>query len=427
MLMTEKSSKSKDKKRDKLSSFQIITDQRNIKFQNPRKDVHTAEMIISGCGWIDTNDGVVLIDTLMSENAARMVYKKIHEISGKIKYVIYTHGHVDHISGCKVFMDDNPEVIANKYVSERLDGYKMLAQHRNRISAQQFNLPESNMEKMAEEISSNWVYPTKTFIGEMTFSLGEKTFELHSARAETDDACWIWVPEIKTAIVGDLISGVFPNIGNPWKPTRFALPWIKALEEVRAKEPELLLAKGAGIACQGDDVMAILNANIEAIRSLHDQVVDCINKDMHITEMIHAVKLPDHLKDNPYLMSLYSKPEFFVYNVYRWYHGYFDHNPAHLLPRPEKEVNTELFNLIKDPNKILDRARELLKQKQAQLALEILDVLIQADPENIEAIKLRIKILKKLGSRDYCLMSRNAWVYFINKDKEFLQSREQSI
>jgi hypothetical protein len=54
-----------------------------------------------------------------------------------------------------------------------------------------------------------------------------------------------------------------------------------------------------------------------------------------------------------------------------------------------------------------------------------LDVLIQADPENFEARKWRIKLLKRIGKKDYCLMSRNAWVYFIKKDKEFIKSRKK--
>jgi uncharacterized sulfatase len=170
--------------------------------------------------------------------------------------------------------------------------------------------------------------------------------------------------------------------------------------------------------------LAALDANIEVIRNLHDQVVDYINQDMHITEMIHAVKIPDHLKESPYLKVLYSRPEFFVFNTYRWYHGHFDHNPANLLPRPQKDVNTEILNLIGDPEKILSRARELFLQGQAQLALQVLDVLIQADPDEIEARKLRIELLEQLGSEDYCLMSRNAWVYFIDKDKEFLHSKD---
>jgi alkyl sulfatase BDS1-like metallo-beta-lactamase superfamily hydrolase len=141
--------------------------------------------------------------------------------------------------------------------------------------------------------------------------------------------------------------------------------------------------------------------------------------------MIHEIKLPDHLKNNPYLRPLYSRTEFFVYNVYRWYHGYFDGNIAHLLPRPEKEVMKELYNLIGDSEKIIQRAKQLLDQDQAQLALEVLDVLIQADPENLGARELRIDLLKNLGASDSCLMSKNAWVYYMNKDREFINSHSK--
>ncbi len=398
---------------DKVEGFQVLRIQ-DVEFHDPREDIHIARLPIAGCAWVDTNDGIVLIDTLISENAAK---KTLEKINGKIKYFIYTHGHGDHIGGTAVFMADQPEIIANKYLPDRLDKYKMLAPYRARSGAIQFNIPESSRR------SRDWIYPTKTFLGEMTISLGDKTFELHTARAETDDVCWVWVPEVRAAFIGDLIIGSFPNIGNPWKPTRFTLDWVKTLEEVRAKEPELVLCNGAGIVYEGDEALAALDANIEVIRNLHDQVVDYINQDMHITEMIHAVKIPDHLKESPYLRVLYSRPEFFVFNTYRWYHGYFDHNPANLLPRPQKDVNTEILNLIGDPEKIVSRVRELFLQGQAQLALQVLDVLIQADPEDIEARKLRIELLEQLGSEDYCLMSRNAWVYFIDKDKEFLHTK----
>lgn len=388
----------------------------NASFANQIKDVYTARLPIAGCAWVETNEGVVLIDTIARVSVAKEVFKKI---KGTIKYIIYTHGHGDHVGGAAAYLKDSPEIIASSYLPDRLDKYKMLAPHRAHVTAVQFNIPEFVR-------NPEFVYPTKIFLGDMTIKLGDKTFELHAVRAETDDAVWVYIPEIKAAFIGDLVIAGLPNIGNPWKPTRFALDWAKALEDVRALNPEHLFCNGAGFYYTGEKALKILDLNIAAIRSLHDQVVEHINKGTHITEMIHEIKLPDHLANDPYLRPLYSRTEFFVFNVYRWYHGYFDGNIAHLLPRPEKEVMGELNKLIGNPEKIIKRAKELLEEDQAQLALEILDVLIQAESENIEARKLRIELLKNLGASDYCLMSRNAWVYNIDKDQKFIDSKSKS-
>ena len=207
-------------KSEKVGAIQVLADTAdNLKFANPRQDVYCARMPISGNVWIDTGDGVVLVDTLLSKKAAAKVLEKIHQECGQVKYLIFTHGHMDHCGSAVAYMGDNPEVIASSYLPDRLEKYKMLAPHRARIGSQQFNIPESF------RTGEDWVYPTKTFLGEMTLKLGNKTFELQTARAETDDICWVWIPEIKTTCIGDLMIRGFPNVGNPWKPTRFALDW----------------------------------------------------------------------------------------------------------------------------------------------------------------------------------------------------------
>ena len=387
-----------------------------VRFGNPIEGVYTASQPISGAAWIETSEGVVVIDTLTLPSFAAEMMNKIKERNGTVKYIIYTHGHGDHVGGAAAFMADNPEVISNKYLPDRLDKYNYQAEHRARIGGQQFNY-NAVARKM------KWVYPTQTFLGTKTIRLGEMTFELHTARGETDDVCWVWVPELRAAFIGDLIIGSFPNVGNPWKPTRMPLAWAKSLEEVRAKNPEHIFYNGAAAYKSGAEAREIIDDNIEAIRSLFDQVIDYINKDVHITEMIHMVKLPEHLKRKPHLQFAYSRPEFFVFNTYRWYHGYFDGNPANLLPRPEKEVKDALMSVIGDPQKVLDKAEELLNADKAQLGLEVLDVLLLSQSDNIAAREMRLKLLLKIRQGDNNLMSRNAYTTFIDRDREFLVSK----
>jgi alkyl sulfatase BDS1-like metallo-beta-lactamase superfamily hydrolase len=414
-MMTNELNQLSVRRPEKNAAIQVLAT-RDVKFEHPHPDVYVAKIPIANASWINTSEGTVLIDTLMGPIVAEQMKQKIKETGGPVKTIIFTHHHGDHVGGASVFLDQKPEIIAHRFLPEDLEKYEILKEHRARIASIQFNVP-FNPQRFR-----HFVRPTKTFCDTMTFSLGGKTFELSHARAETDDAVWVYVPEIKTVFVGDLIIAGFPNIGNPFKPTRFALSWAKALEAVRDKEAEMLIAHGGRAVYQGTEVKELLDVTIEAIHSVHDQVVEGLNKDIPVDEMIHQVQLPDHLKNHPYLPFVYSRPEFAVYNIYRWYHGYYDHNPANLLPRPKKEVNRELLSLVGEPEKVLERAAVLFAQGQAQLALQVLDVLLTSESENIEGRKLHLKILETLCEQDYCLMSRNTWVYAMEKDKQILES-----
>ncbi len=397
-------------------ALQVITGTK-VDFENPHPDIFIAKTQIANASWINTTEGTVLIDTLLTPDAARIMQKEIIKSGGVIKYIIYTHHHNDHLGGASVFKKDQPEIIAQRNLPDQVEKYQILKKHRARISSIQFNIPFDPYR------SINYIKPTKTFDLGMVFSLGDKTFELYHAQGETEDATWIYIPQLETAFVGDLIIAGFPNIGNPFKPTRFALPWAKALERVRAKKPKILIAHGGRAVYMNEEVDDLLKVTIEAIHSVHDQVVDYINQDMPIDEMIHLVKLPEHLKNNQYLGFIYSRIEFAVYNIYRWYHGYFDHNPANLLPCPQSELNTEIFNLIGDPDGIVERAEKLLNDGKAQMAIQVLDLLLKHDPDNIRGRKLHLKILTKLGEDDFCLMSANIWVYFMEQDRKFLENK----
>jgi len=397
-------------------AFQVIL-KSDVLFEQPHRDVHIAKISIANATCINTDKGAVMIDTLLTPKTAKQMKTHLDRAGIDVKKIIYTHHHLDHVGGSTIFEEDQPAVIAHRYLPENMDKYKRLNAHQSRISSIQFNIPfaPGRIQRILE--------PTKLYDHTMSFALGEKTFELYHARAETDDATWVYVPEIRTVVVGDLIIAGLPNIGNPYKPTRFALSWVRALEQVREKEPELLIAHGGRAVYRGMEVKELLDLTIEAIHSLLDQVMQAINDDIPLNEMIHQVQLPDHLRGHAYLEPIYSRTEFAVFNIYRWYHGYFDHNPAHLLPRPDHEVNREIIKLIDGNDTILERASALTQIGEHQLALQVLDIVMTDDPEYPGARALHLNILKELCAEDTCLMSRNTWIYFMEKDKEILSRR----
>ena len=104
-------------------------------------------------------------------------------------------------------------------------------------------------------------------------NLGGTTFELRHALGETDDATWVWMPELKTVCVSDLWVWSCPNVGNPFKVQRFALGWAEALEAVAALSPDLMLP-GHGAAIAGaEEIKDGCLTVARALRFLDDQVV----------------------------------------------------------------------------------------------------------------------------------------------------------
>ena len=410
---------------EKKDNFQKLKSD-EVLFDKPHPDIHIANIPIATAGWVKTTEGIVVIDTLLKKIHGEKMYNKIKTTTNDlIKYVIITHAHRDHHGGYLPFLHDSPEIITQRLFLERLEKYKIQAPYQHKIESIQFNMP---MGKVTSEQLEQWnkvkyITPTIQYDEYFSFKLGDKTFELYHARGETDCATWIWIPEIKAAFVGDLLIGRFPNIGNPFKSTRFALPWARALEKIREKNPQMIIHGGHfHPVYKNHEALEVLDHTIEAIYSIHDQVIDYINKGIPLYDFINNVKLPENLEKSPYLTTKYSRIEFAVQNIYRWYHGYFDFNPAHLLPVSEATINKEIFSLIGEEAPILTRVEELITKNKLQLALQLLDIVLIEDMRNKEARKLRLQILEKIRENDDCMMSFNIWTYYINEDTKFISS-----
>src|SRR6185437_14457295 len=190
---------------------------------------------------LDTAEGLVLVDTSSFITAA-VVHASVRKWTSRpFHTAIYTHGHVDHVMGVGVFEAEQrpvgaprPRVIAHEGVPARFDRYRLTAGYNGVINGRQFG---------AEGVAwpTEYRYPDEVYRTRLTVRVGDETLELHHARGETDDHTWIWMPERRTLMTGDLFIWASPNCGNPQKVQRYPREWAAALREMDGLGAALLL------------------------------------------------------------------------------------------------------------------------------------------------------------------------------------------
>ena len=362
-------------------------------------------MAVAGpSGVVVTGEGLVVVDTGMPQEGSDRVHRIREHTHAPFHTIIYSHGHGDHVGGVHAFIEDNrkrgfarPRIIGHELVTQRFDKYRMLAGRRSYIGMLQF--PTQEMLERSEGPTQgrrtyDYVYPDTTFTHDFKFKLGGFTFQLFHAPAETDDTIWVWVPERKLAMVGDLLIGGCPNTGNPLKEQRYTLEWAQALEKIAEKKPEFIIA-GMG-ALRGKTAVERCQKTAALLRYLHEEVVRKLNEGKWIEQILAEIKLPEEMAEDPWLQGNYGHPVFVIHDVYRRYTGWYDGNPSELFPSPSTDIAAEVLALA-PPQQLLDHARQLQAAGNAQLALHLSDLVIKGSADAArrkEAMLLKAELLE---------------------------------
>jgi len=332
-------------------------------------------------------DGCALaVDTSSPALGARAIASLREATDARLAHVVYTHGHVDHAGGAPAFLADaerrghaRPLVWAHEDVPARFARYLATWGWNNEVNRRQFRLPPGT-----DAFPKSFVAPDRTYRDHATFDLAGERVELHHARAETDDATWVFLPERRVALVGDLCVSSLPNTGNPNKPQRYTLGWARALEEIAALRPELVIP-GHGDPIRGDAVRETLTETARALRFLHDAVLERLNEGLWPDEIVDEdIRLPEDLERKPFLRPIYGCRQFVVRDVLRMYAGWWGGDPAALVPARRADVAGDLVAAA-GRTALLERARKLVSDGEPRRALHLAMILAQADPADREA------------------------------------------
>jgi glyoxylase-like metal-dependent hydrolase (beta-lactamase superfamily II) len=182
------------------------------------------EGFISNAGFVVTDAGVVVFDTLGSPSLAWALRQKIREITDKpVLKVVVSHYHADHIYGLQVFQDEGAEILAPRGAYEYLESITAA----ERLDERRFSLdPWVNDD-------TRLVRPDRLIEDEYRFSLGGVDFQVNylgSAHSEGDMT--LYVVQDRVLYSGDIIfEGRVPFVGDA-----DSKRWLETLERLETGE-----------------------------------------------------------------------------------------------------------------------------------------------------------------------------------------------
>jgi len=330
---------------------------------------------------VKTEEGLVLIDTgaHFNQDATLQMVRKF--APDRVNTAIYTHGHVDHACGMPAFVAEaqhsraaRPRVVGHRAIAARFDRYKRTAGYNEAINARQFG--------RSSPWPSEYVYPDTYFDERLTVAAGSVKLECHHGRGETDDACWVYIPQRKTLCTGDFIIWAAPNAGNPQKAQRYAREWAEALRAMAKTGAEVLLP-GHGTPVFGAiRVRQALLDTAEYLQSLYDQTIALMNQGARLDDIVNSVAPPARLLDKPYLQAVYDEPQFIVRNIWRLEGGWYDAEPSHLKPPPAAAQAHEIAELAGGAGNIVARAAAKLAAGELATAAYLIDIAALAAPDD---------------------------------------------
>lgn len=336
---------------------------------------------------IHTDDGNVVVDTLMSRKRALPARRDLLGAipGGRVKAVVYTHSHIDHIGGASLWVEEGTEIWAtDSFAShlykqygvflpvELMRGRRQFGEH-----APEGELPCNGIGRRADieaaRDGTGLRLPTHTFSGTHSLHVGGIEIRLIEAPGETHDQLVVWIPADRTLIAADDFYWAFPNLYT----IRGASPrpvddWIKSIDMMRRLDPEHLVPCHTVPVHGSAQIARVLTNYRDAIQWVRDETIRLSNKGLDMDAIAESVKLPAHLANLPYLQEVYGQSDWSARAVYTNNLGWFDGRPERLYPMPVKEAARREIALMGGPDKVYGEARQALDRKEYRWALHLL-------------------------------------------------------
>jgi len=384
--------------------------------------------------FIKGDTGWIVFDTLLSKETARAALDFINEKLGKrpVVAVVISHSHADHFGGIRGVVDEAdvrsgkipliaPQGFMEHAVAENV--YAGNAMNRRAFLQYGLLLPHSPYGHVDMAIGKNassgnmgLIEPNRFITKDFeTLTIDGIEMEFQSTPGtEAPAEMNTWFPQFKAFWAAENITGTIHNIYTlRGALVRDPLVWSKNINNALyryGQTADVMFASHSWPRWGNERIQDVMRAQRDAYANLNNAVLHAANQGVTINEIQNVYKLPESLKNNWATHSYHGSEEHNSRAVINRYLGYWDANPATLMPLSPKDSAPLYVEMMGGADKIMAKGQSLFDQGKYREAYEILNKLVYAEPQNSKAKDLLADVYEQVGYQKESAGVRNSFL-----------------
>lgn len=391
-------------------------------------------MDMTNITFIQGDTGWIVFDPLTVPETAKAAYALVSKKLGQrpIKAVVYSHAHADHFGGAKGIVSQEQadkgevKVIAPRDFMEHVVKENVLAGNAmQRRTAYQYGslLPKSERGTVDAAlgktlpagliglVSPNYIIDKEQEILNID---GVEMVFVNTPNTESPSEMITWFPQFKTLWMAEnAVAGMHNLYTIRGAETRDAAAWSKEINQALQKfgvKADVLMAAHNWPRWGNQTIVKYMEKQRDMYGYLHDQSLHLANSGVTINEIHNQIKLPEILDQEWYNRGYHGSVSHNVRGVVNKYLGYYDANPATLNKLSPTEAGKNYVALAGGSEALLKQARAAFDRGEYRWVAELVNHVVFAEPDNMQAKALQADALEQLGYQAETAGWRNAYL-----------------
>ena len=389
---------------------------------------------LANISFIKSDTGWIVFDPLTAKETARAALKLINDKLGErpVVAVVYSHSHGDHFGGVRGVVDEadvksgKVQVIApvgfmDHAVAENV--YAGNAMTRRMFFQYGVLLPRSPFGHVDQSIGKNTaagnlglIEPNKIISKDYeTLTVDGVTMEFQNTPGtEAPAEMNTWFPQFKAFWAAENITGTIHNIYTlRGALVRDSLAWSKNINNALYRygtNAEVMFASHSWPRWGNDRIQEVMRTQRDTYAHLNNEVLHLANQGVTINEVHNVYHLPQSLQNQWAAHSYHGSEAHNSRAVINRYLGYWDANPATLIPLSPGESAPLYVEMMGGSGKIIAKGKQLYQQGKYRQAIEILNKLVYAEPNNTKAKDQLADVYEQIGYQNESPSVRNSFL-----------------